>query len=252
MPDKPDSPANPDADRPDAAEAVEPDNAPGPEAATGPQTDEPATSEAVDESASTPETAKAESNTDGARSDASGDDAAPKTDPLTQSRDKAREFEEAYFRARAELENYRRRMAREKQEFMKVAAANVIEDLLPVFDNLELGLQAARQHPDAKDITYGFEMVVSQFTNILGEHGLKKLEPVGEAFDPNLHEATSHEASDDYDEGQVSACLRAGYQLNDRLLRPATVVVSKGATDGAADDAASAAGEAEDKPQDKG
>ncbi|MGJ3243867.1 MAG: nucleotide exchange factor GrpE [Opitutales bacterium] len=209
MPDKSHSQATQDTDRPEEPAVEQPESA---------ETEKNAPD--TEAGAAEPEIAE----------DAPAGEAEPprEKDPVAEAEKKAKEFEDAYFRSRAELENFRRRMAREKQEFMKVAAANIIEDLLPVFDNLELGLQAARQHPDARDITSGFEMVVNQFTNILGEHGLKKLEPVGEPFDPNLHEATGHEASEDYDEGVVSACLRAGYQLNERLLRPATVVVSKG------------------------
>ena len=132
-------------------------------------------------------------------------------------------------RHRAELENFRKRMQREKDELRKVAAGMVIEELLPVLDNLKLGLQSAEQHPEAKVVVEGFQMVAAQLQSVLVAHGLKELAPIGDRFDPNFHECLSHEESDDVPEDHVLKVVRSGYTLNERLLRPANVIVSSGA-----------------------
>ena len=133
-----------------------------------------------------------------------------------------------YLRAVADLENYRKRITREKQEIIRSAAANVVESLLPVLDNMKLGLQAAENHPEAKDVTYGFKMVDDQLKKSLSEQGLEELLPDGEPFDPNLHECIAHQPSDDVKEDFIIQTVRSGYRLNDRLIRAANVIVSSG------------------------
>lgn len=134
-----------------------------------------------------------------------------------------------YMRAMADLENFRRRTIREKEELRQFAAVRIIEDLLPVIDNLGFGLAAARQ-PNAtpESVTSGIALVSDQFKNVLSGHGLKEINPVGEDFDPNQEEAVSHLPSADVPEGKVLNVVRIGYSLNGRLVRPATVVVSSG------------------------
>lgn len=131
-------------------------------------------------------------------------------------------------RGRAELENYRKRMQREREEIRKTATAGLIEDLLPLLDNLKLGLQSAEQHPEAKVVTEGFAMVLSMFQNTLASHGLKEVNPKGEPFDPNFHDGVSQQPSEEIKEDHVIEVIRAGYLLGERLVRPATVVVSSG------------------------
>lgn len=133
-----------------------------------------------------------------------------------------------YLRSVADLENYRRRALREKEEARRSAAENIFGDLIQVLDNLSLGLDAARQHDQGKVFVQGFEMVFAQMKSIFGQHGLSEVNPVNGAFDPNLHEAVSHAPSDTVAEGTISAVVRVGYTLHDKLLRPATVVVSSG------------------------
>lgn len=133
-----------------------------------------------------------------------------------------------YLRAVADMENYRKRMAREKQEILRAAAADVVESLLPVLDNMKLGLQAADNHPEAKDVTVGFKMVDDQLKRLLAEQGLEELLPDGEAFDPNLHECIAHQPSEAVAEDHVIQTVRAGFRLNERLLRAASVIVSSG------------------------
>lgn len=134
-----------------------------------------------------------------------------------------------YMRALADLENFRRRTMREKDELRQFAAARIIEDMLPVIDNLGFGLAAARQpHATTESVASGIVMVAEQFKNTLASHGLKEINPLGEVFDPNQEEAVSHLPSADVPEGKVINVVRIGYSLNGRLLRPATVVVSSG------------------------
>lgn len=149
---------------------------------------------------------------------------------LSEAEARATDYQNRYLRGAADHENYRKRMAREKDELRKFAKGDLISDLLPALDNLKLGLQGAEQYQsdDAKQVAFGFQMVAKQIKDILGESGLVELDPVGSAFDPNLHEAASNQPSEEHGEGVVCQTLRVGYTLNDRLLRPATVIVSSG------------------------
>ncbi len=151
-------------------------------------------------------------------------------DVLAAAKKEAADNYDRYLRAVADLENFRRRTVREKDELRQFAASGVLEDLLPVMDNLGLAIQAAKQpNADVASLTGGVEMVLSQLKSALTNHGLKEINPVKEAFDPNLHEAISTQASADLEEGTVLTVVRTGYSLNGRLLRPASVVVSSGA-----------------------
>jgi molecular chaperone GrpE len=133
-----------------------------------------------------------------------------------------------YMRAVADLENFRKRTIREKDELRQFATANVVEDIIPILDNLSLGLAAARQQTDVKAIVEGVGHVLEQFKSTLAKHGLKEINPQGLAFDPNQHDCISHQPSPDVPEEKVSQVVRLGYALNGRLLRPASVVVSSG------------------------
>lgn len=134
-----------------------------------------------------------------------------------------------YMRAAADQENFRKRVTREKDELRQYAASRVLEDLLPVLDNLGLGLAAAKQPgADLKSLTGGVEMVLAQLKTALANHGLTEINPAGQAFDAHQHEAISQVPSPDVPEGKVLNVVRTGYSLNGRLLRPASVVVSSG------------------------
>ncbi len=154
---------------------------------------------------------------------------------LAEAEARAQDLQNRQLRAVADLENYRKRMVREKQETIRSAAAGVIEDLLAPMDNLKLGLQAAKQESGAENLVAGLEMVLQQLRSALSEHGLREIDPQGEDFDPNLHEAVAHAPSEDVPEGKVAVVQRVGYQLNERLLRAASVVVSSGSAAGAGD-----------------
>ena len=155
----------------------------------------------------------------------------PALSELEKAQNEAKEMKVRYLRAVADLENYRKRITREKQDIIRSASGCVVESLLPVLDNMKLGLKSAENHPEAKEVTLGFKMVDDQLKKSLSEQGLEELLPNGETFDPNLHECISHQPSSEVAEGQIIETVRAGYRLNERLLRAASVIVSSGQVD---------------------
>jgi len=136
-------------------------------------------------------------------------------------------FKELAMRSLADLDNYRKRAAREKEDALKYANAKFLERLIPILDNFELGLSAARTGSEGSSIASGMEMVLKQLQDFLVQSGVEVIDAMGQPFDPNLHEALAQEASDQ-PEGTVVRQIRKGYKLKDRLLRPANVMVSKG------------------------
>lgn len=151
---------------------------------------------------------------------------------LAAARREAALNHERYLRAVADLENFRKRAVREKEEVRQFGTTAVMEDLLPILDNLTLGLAAAKQQSDGRAIAEGVALVLEQFKGTLARHGLKEVNPAGEAFDPNVHECISHQPSAEVPEEKVMQVVRSGFTLNGRLLRPASVVVSSGPAKG--------------------
>lgn len=150
---------------------------------------------------------------------------------LAAAKKEAAENYERYVRAVADLDNYRRRALREKDELRQYGAGKVLEDLLPALDNLALGLAAAKApNADLKTLLAGITMVQEQLRTALSGHGLREINPAGQKFDPHQHEAVSSQPSDTVPEGSVLQVVRVGYSLNGRLLRPAAVVISSGAS----------------------
>lgn len=137
-------------------------------------------------------------------------------------------FKDIAFRSAADFENYRKRSVREKEAAVKYANVQLLEKLIPILDNFDLGIQAARADGNAKGIVAGFEMVHRQIQDFLIDCGVEPIDAVGAAFDPNLHEAVGQEASAEMAEGLVLRQLRRGFRLKDRLIRPSMVIVSKG------------------------
>lgn len=151
---------------------------------------------------------------------------------LAAARKEAAANQERYLRAVADLENFRKRAVREKEEVRQYGTAAVMEDIIPILDNLALGLAAAKQQSDVKAIVDGVSLVLEQFKATLARHGLKEVDPAGQSFDPHLHECIAHQPSQDVAEEKVMQVVRPGYTLNGRLLRPAAVVVSSGLAQG--------------------
>jgi molecular chaperone GrpE len=156
--------------------------------------------------------------------------AQPATDPLAEAQAESLKWKDLAARNQAELENYRKRVAREREDDMKRTRAGLLEDLLPVIDNFELGMMEVRKGDPKSPIVIGMEMIERQLRDFMSNAGVEAIGADGLSFDPNVHEAVSQEESADVPEGKVIRQVRKGYKLRDRLLRPAMVVVSKGAS----------------------
>ena len=131
-------------------------------------------------------------------------------------------------RDRADLENTRKRLQREKEDAVRYANTRMLETLLPILDNFEYGMMEAKRGSENNPVLIGMSMVQKQLESFLIENGLQPIQATGQKFDPNLHEALGEEPSNDVPEGQVIRVQRKGYKLKDRLIRPASVFVSKG------------------------
>lgn len=137
-------------------------------------------------------------------------------------------------RLQADFDNFRKRSARERQEWQAFAAESMIKELLAVVDHYELGLATAAKHSTPAAVLDGFKLVYDQLLGVLKKQGVTVLTVApGTAFDPHQHEAISHLPSTEYPADVVIAETRRGYKLGDKLIRPLQVVVSSGpATDG--------------------
>lgn len=149
-------------------------------------------------------------------------------DPMAGLQADLDRFRDLALRSQADFENYKKRSAREKEEAIKYANSTLLERLISIIDNFELGLAAAKGQGEQSPIYSGMILVQKQLNDLLAENGLQPIEAEGKKFDPNLHEAIAHEPSDQVPEGMVLRQTRRGYRFKDRLLRPAKVVVSRG------------------------
>jgi len=147
-------------------------------------------------------------------------------DPLEELRRERDALQDRLLRTAAEFDNYRKRMDRERRDLAEHAAGEAIKDLLPIIDNLERALQASAQDDPLRK---GVELIHKQMLEMLRKRGVTPIEALGADFDPNVHEAVTHEESDQHREGEVMEELQRGYKVGERLLRPAMVKVAKGA-----------------------
>ena len=136
-------------------------------------------------------------------------------------------FRDLALRSQADFENYKKRAAREKEDAIKYANSSLLQRLVSILDNFEMGLAAAKTENEESPIYSGMVLVQKQLNDLLEENGLQSIEAEGQEFDPNLHEAIAHEPSDTPEETVIRQARR-GYRFKDRLLRPARVVVSSG------------------------
>jgi molecular chaperone GrpE len=148
-------------------------------------------------------------------------------DPMAGLQADLDRFRDLALRSQADFANYKKRAAREKEEAVKYANSALLQQLVSILDNFELGLAAAKSEAQESPIYSGMVLVQRQLNDFLAENGLEAIEAEGKKFDPNLHEAIAHEPSESR-EGTVIRQARRGYRLKDRLLRPARVVVSSG------------------------
>lgn len=157
----------------------------------------------------------------------SDDDRAGEEDSLLSAlrleRDAA---QDQLLRVRADFDNFRRRVARENEQLRKTATQALMRDLLPVVDNMERALSHVEDKTDG--LALGVEMILKQFSGVLSNQGLEPIPAKGEPFDPNVHEALTHQPSNEYPADTVTEEFQRGYRLSDFVLRPAQVVVSSG------------------------
>jgi len=130
-------------------------------------------------------------------------------------------------RAQAEMENLRKRAARDVENAHKYALEKFTNELLPIMDSLELGLSASVKAKNLDDLCKGMELTLEMFNTVMEKFGITMIEPKGEKFNPELHDAVSMQETDDSNSGIIIEVMQKGYTLNGRLIRPAMVVVAK-------------------------
>ncbi|MBN1958988.1 MAG: nucleotide exchange factor GrpE [Desulfuromonadales bacterium] len=146
---------------------------------------------------------------------------------LTQALEETKAHQEQYLRTLADMENLRKRTQREKEDLAKFANENILREILPVIDNLERAVEHADQAENGDGLLEGVKMTLTQFTQVLSRFGVQPFEAVGQPFDPALHQAMGQMESADHPVNTVVQQMQKGYQLNERLLRPAFVMVAK-------------------------
>ncbi len=179
-------------------------------------------------------------------------------DVLEQTQKEAKSLREKWLRSAADLQNYKKRANRERDEVAKFANERLLKDFLPVVDDMDRTLEVMRSSGDeatVESLIDGIGMVHKKFLNQLEKHGVTTFESVGKAFDPTMHEAVQQVESEEVGAGGVAAEMRRGFFLNERLLRPAMVTVSLGAPGGESaeaptEDAPSGEAEESEAPED--
>jgi molecular chaperone GrpE len=149
-------------------------------------------------------------------------------DPLAALQSEVARWKDLALRSQAELDNFRKRMAREKADAIRFGNAALLESLLPVVDNFRFGLEAAKREAGPSVVVDGMSMVYKQLNDFLEQAGVQEVEAEGKPFDPNLHDAVQEASSQEVEAGHVLSVVRRGFRLYDRLLRPANVIVSRG------------------------
>jgi molecular chaperone GrpE len=161
--------------------------------------------------------------------------AAPESDPLEVARAEAARNWDLYLRERAELENFRKRTQRDKEEFRLFTRKELLLEVLPVLDNLERALSHAGQNGETQGLLQGVTMTVTQFRKVIEDIGARPIAAVGAPFDVNLHQAMAQLETAEQAPGTVVSEFQRGYLLHDRLLRPALVVIAKAPVEPAAE-----------------
>jgi molecular chaperone GrpE len=143
---------------------------------------------------------------------------------LAEAESKTSEYKDSWLRSQAEFQNYRKRIERDSELTYISLKGDIVKKILPVLDDLERALQN-RAADDAW--ASGVELIARKFQNILESEGVKKIEALGKEFDPNFHEAISHEPADGAQSGHVIGVVQNGYTLGERVIRPALVRVAQ-------------------------
>lgn len=149
------------------------------------------------------------------------------TKELEEARREAAENYDRFLRARAELENYRKRVQREKADLMKFGNEQLLRELLPALDHLELAIRHAKESRSLEALVQGVELTLNQIMEVMERFGVRPIEAVGQPFDPTKHEAVSQVETDEHEPGTVIEEVQRGYAFHERLLRPSRVTVAK-------------------------
>jgi molecular chaperone GrpE len=137
------------------------------------------------------------------------------------------ELKDKYLRVLADSENARKRIRQQSEDSIRIQRENFLRDLLPIADNLERAVEAARASGDSQSIVAGVEMVLRAMLDFLKGHGVTQINAVGQPFDPQLHEAVDHAPTEAHPPNTVISEHHRGYQIGDRMLRPARVTVAR-------------------------
>lgn len=146
---------------------------------------------------------------------------------VSKKEEELRKLHDKYLRICADFENYKKRNIKEQMEFAKYANEKILRELLPVIDNLDRAILHSKETRDFKGLIEGVELTYKQFLDSLGRFGVKVVQSIGEPFDPSKHQAMGQIESDKYEENIVIEELQKGYLLEDRILRPALVNISR-------------------------
>ncbi|EFM12732.1 GrpE protein [Paenibacillus curdlanolyticus YK9] len=136
------------------------------------------------------------------------------------------EQQQRYLRAQADFDNFRRRTIKEREELAQYATSKLLTELLPVVDNFDRAINAAKQNNDFDALSKGVDMISRQFNQVLEQEGLQPMNVIGEPFNPEFHQAVMQESSAEHEEGTILEELQKGYMLKEKVLRPAMVKVS--------------------------
>ena len=147
---------------------------------------------------------------------------------LKEKAQKCDEYKEQLLSARAEFDNARKRMEKEREDFTKFANSNLVKDLLNVLDDLERSIKVAKdKHADLKTLISANEMILSHLYELLKKEGVSPINPQGEMFDPYMHEVLMQVETDKYPEDTVIEVMQKGYKMNDKVLRTAKVATAR-------------------------
>ena len=144
---------------------------------------------------------------------------------LQKTKDELAVEKDNFIRLQAETDNFRKRLSREKDEFSQYANERLFKELIPIFDNLERALEDPSN--DTKSLKEGLEMILKQFSAFLEKEKVEPIKAIGEKFDPMVHEALTSEESNEHEENTIISEFVKGYTINNRVLRPSQVVISK-------------------------
>ena len=144
---------------------------------------------------------------------------------LQKTKNELAEQKDSFVRLQAETDNFRKRLSREKDEFSQYANERLIRELIPIFDNLERALEDPSN--DTKSLKEGLEMILKQFSSFLEKEKVEPIEAIGKKFDPMIHEVLTSEESSEHEENTIISQFVKGYTINNRVIRPSQVVISK-------------------------